>query len=100
MIEWWDDANQLVSWALLSDGVGAAWRDRFRPCTVITLVGRFGATTAVLWESAENLPFIRNSPELATAYSDTPSDLGLGLAESSLAALFAAIPLPPRRRGW
>ena len=58
MIEWWDDANQLVSWALLSDGVGAAWRDRFRPCTVITLVGRFGATTAVLWESAENFPFI------------------------------------------
>ena len=53
MIEWWDDANQLVSRALLSDGVGAAWWDRFRPCTVITLVVGFRATTAVLWEIVE-----------------------------------------------
>ena len=59
----------------------------------------FGATTAILWEIAEYLAFIRNSPELATAYSDTLGDLGLGLADSSLAALFVAIPSPPRRRG-
>ena len=66
---------------------------------MITLVVRSGATTAALWEIVEYPALIRNSPELATAYSDTPGDLGLGLAESSLAALFAAIPLPPRRRG-
>lgn len=61
----WDDANHLVSRALLSAGVGVAWWDRFGPCTVITLVVRFGATTAALWEIAEYFPFIRNSLDLA-----------------------------------
>ena len=99
MIEWWDDANQLVCRALLSDGVGAACRNRFGSWTVFSLVVGSGATNAILWEIAEYFVFIRNSPELATAYSDTLGDLGLGLAGSSLAALFVAIPLPPRRRG-
>lgn len=99
MIEWWDDANHLVNRALLSGAVGVACRDRFGSWTVFSLVVGFGATSAILWEIAEYFAFIRNSPELATAYSDTLGDLGLGLAGSSLAALFVAIPLPPRRRG-
>ena len=99
MIEWWDDANHIVNWALLFGAVGAACRDRFGPCTVITLVGGGGATTAVLWEIVEYFALIRNAPELATAYSDIPGDLGLGLAGSSLAASFASIPSPQRRRG-
>ena len=99
MIEWWDDANHLVNRALLSGAVGVACRDRFGSWTVFSLVVGFGATSAILWEIAEYFAFSRNSPELATAYSDTLGDLGLGLAGSSLAALFVAIPLPPRRRG-
>jgi hypothetical protein len=99
MIEWWDDANHIVNWALLSGAVGVACRDRFGPWTAFSLVVGFGATTAVLWEIAEFSAFIRNAPELATAYSDTPGDLGLGLVGSSLAASFAVIPSPQRRRG-
>ena len=79
MIEWWGDANHLVNWALLSGAVGVACRDRFGSWTVFSLVVGFGATSAILWEIAEYLAFIRNSPELATAYSDTLGDLGLGV---------------------
>ena len=39
----------------------------------------FGGVTAVLWEFAEYVTFIRNSPELETAYTDTLGDLLLGL---------------------
>ncbi len=46
----------------------------------------FGATTAILWELMEYFTFIRNSPELATAYTDTLGDLGLGLAGSVTAS--------------
>ncbi len=37
----------------------------------MALVVGFGAVTAILWEIAEYFAFIRDSPELATAYSDT-----------------------------
>ena len=77
--------------------MGAIWRTRFAPWTTLTLVVGFGAVTAILWEIAEYLAFIRNSPELATAYLDTLGDLTLGLAGSSLAGLAAA--LAPRRDG-
>jgi hypothetical protein len=46
----------------------------------------FGCVTAVLWAFAEYFTFIRNSPELRTAYTDTLGDLALGLAGSTLAA--------------
>ena len=87
-IWWWDDANHLVNWAILSGGVGAlAWRGRTRPRETLALVVGFGAVTAILWEFSEYIAFIRNSPELATAYTDTLGDLGLGLTGSVLAAL-------------
>ncbi len=57
----------------------------------------FGAVTAILWEIAEYFAFIRNSPELATAYADTLGDLALGLAGSCLAGLAAAL-APQRQR--
>ena len=99
MIEWWDDANHLVNWALLSGAVGVACRNRLRPWTVFSLVVGFCATTAILWETAEYFAFIRNSPELVTAYSDTPGDVGLGLAMagSSSAASLATISSPRLR---
>ena len=62
--------------------------------TVAFVVG-FGAVTAILWEIAEYFAFIRNSPELDTAYADTLGDLALGLTGSVAAGLVAA--LAPRR---
>ena len=50
----------------------------------------FGATTAILWELAEYIAFIRDSPELETAYTDTLGDLTLGLCGSAVAAILAA----------
>jgi hypothetical protein len=42
--------------------------------------------TAVLWEFGEYYTFIRNSPELQTAYTDTLFDLAMGLTGSVVAA--------------
>ena len=95
-IEWWDDANHFVNWALLSGAVGVlAWRSRIAFRETLALVVGFGAVTAILWEVGEYYAFIRDSPELATAYTDTLGDLALGLAGSVLAGLAAA--LAPRR---
>ena len=96
-IVWWDDVNHLVNWALLSGAIGALLRRTgLGSWETMALVVGFGAVTAILWEIAEYLAFIRDSPELATAYTDTLGDLGLGLAGSCLAGLTAA--LAPRRR--
>ena len=51
--------------------------------------------TAVLWEFAEYYTFIRDSPELETAYTDTLGDLALGLSGSVIAAALTATILWP-----
>ena len=62
-IDWWDDANHLVNWGLLAGGAGAlALRIRQGFWVTMALVVGFGATTAILWEIAEYLAFIRVSP--------------------------------------
>ena len=93
-IEWWDDANHFVNWALLSGAIGAlARRNRVRPWEALAYVVGFGAVTAILWEIAEYFAFIRVSDELATAYTDTLGDMALGLAGSLAAGIaFAAWP--------
>src|SRR6478735_3815941 len=79
-IDWWDDANHFVNWALLSSSVGVALlRTRLQPLVLFGLVAGFGGVTAILWELGEYFAFISNSPELATAYEDTLGDLTLGL---------------------
>ncbi len=91
-VEWWDDANHFVNWALLSGAIAAlSVRARTRASETLGWVVGFGATTAILWEIAEYFAFIRASPELATAYTDTLGDLGLGLAGSILVALVAVV---------
>ena len=91
-VEWWDDANHFVNWALLSGAVAALMvRVKARSRETIGLVVGFGAVTAILWEIAEYYAFIRASPELATAYTDTLGDLGLGLAGSIFVGLVAAV---------
>ena len=87
-VSWWDDANHFVNWALLTSGALlalqgvalAAW-NRF------ALGSGFGAITAILWELIEFVMFIKDSPERATAYTDTLGDLALGLAGATLASL-------------
>ena len=78
-IDWWDDANHFVNWAILVAAFGQF--------LLLLRVGRwetfglavgFGCVTAVLWEFAEYFTFIRNSPELRTAYTDTLGDLRSG----------------------
>ena len=97
-VEWWDDANHFVNWALLSGAVAALMvRAKARSRETIGLVVGFGAVTAILWEIAEYYAFIRASPELATAYTDTLGNLGLGLAGSIFVGLVAAVLSKQRR---
>jgi hypothetical protein len=87
-IDWWDDANHFVNWALLSGALAVALRrTRIGRAELFSLVVGFGAVTAILWEVGEYFAFIRNSSELATAYTDTLGDLALGLSGSTLAAV-------------
>ena len=93
-IDWWDDANHFVNWALLSGAFAAALRRteiRRRPVELFALVVGFGGVTAILWEIGEYFAFIRNSSELATAYTDTLGDMSLGLGGSTLAAAIAVL---------
>lgn len=97
-VSWWDDLNHFVNWGILVLAFGQL--------LLLLPVGRletgalcvgFGAVTAVLWELAEYVTFIRDSPEEATAYTDTLGDLALGLGGSIVAAVVTAWLLWPRR---
>ena len=98
-ISWWDDLNHLVNWGILSAAFGQILVRRPLSAWITGgLVAGFGAATAILWEIAEYYTFVRGSPELATAYTDTLGDLGLGLAGSVVAAALTAT-LARRSRG-
>jgi len=87
-LAWWDDANHFFNWALLSGGAGLLVpRANLAGWQLAGLVIGFGAVTAIGWELAEYVAFIRDSPELATAYEDTLGDLALGTIGSAVAAL-------------
>src|SRR6266576_2602929 len=93
-IDWWDDANHFVNWALLSGAVATVLlRTHIGRAELFALVVGFGAITAILWEIGEYYAFIRNSSELATAYTDTLGDLSLGLSGSTFTAAIAAFAL-------
>jgi hypothetical protein len=97
-VEWWDDANHFVNWALLTGAaaIGLAKLSLGRLNRFALGVG-FGAVTAIAWELAEYLTFIRDSPELATAYTDTLGDLLLGTLGASVASATVAWLTPARR---
>jgi hypothetical protein len=96
-IDWWDDANHFVNWALLSGALAAALaRTHIRGAELFGLVVGFGGVTAILWEIGEYFAFIRNSSELSTAYTDTLGDMSLGLSGSTLTAAITVLVL--RRR--
>lgn len=97
-IEWWDDFNHLLNWGILAFGFGLFLL--MRPVGKLSAAGLtvgFGAATAILWEFAEYITFVRNSPELQTAYTDTLGDLMLGLGGSVIAGVLIGWVLWPRR---
>lgn len=86
-ISWWDDANHLVNWGLLTAAFGQLLiRLPLQRWAAWGLAVGFGGVTAILWEFGEYYTFIRNSPELQTAYTDTLFDLAMGLTGSVVAA--------------
>jgi hypothetical protein len=97
-ITWWDDLNHLVNWAILAAAFGLLLlRLPVGRWEIAGLVAGFGAITAILWELAEYITFVRNSPELQTAYTDTLGDLVLGTLGSIIAGILIAWLLWPKR---
>jgi len=96
-VSWWDDANHLVNWAILTAGASLAlsYLPLGRLNRFALGVG-FGALTAIGWELAEYVTFIRDSPELATAYTDTLGDLLLGTLGAVIGSGVVAFVLPAR----
>jgi hypothetical protein len=87
-IEWWDDANHLVNWFVHTAAIGLLLRlGSWGAGTRAALAVGWAATTAILWELAEYVAFVPNSPEAATAYADTLGDLALGLIGGTVAAV-------------
>ncbi len=98
-IDWWDDFNHFLNWGILVAAFGQFLvRLPLGRITTAALAVGFGGVTAILWEFAEYVTFIRGSPEIATAYTDTLGDLGLGLSGSVVAALVTVTLVWPRPR--
>jgi hypothetical protein len=96
-ISWWDEVNHFFNWGVLTAGFGQLLvRLPLERWVAFGLAVGFGAVTAILWELGEYVAFIRNSPELRTAYTDTLGDLGLGLSGSVVAAALTVTLLWPR----
>jgi hypothetical protein len=94
-VEWWDDANHLVNWGFHTAAIGLLLRaGPWGPWTRAALAFGWAASTAVLWELAEYVAFVPDSPEAATAYADTLLDLALGLLGGAIAGI-AVSRLPP-----
>jgi hypothetical protein len=90
-VEWWDDANHLVNWALHTAAAGLLLRyGSWDAATRVALGIGWAAVTAMLWEFAEYVTFVPGSAEAVTAYSDTLGDLALGLSGGLFAAIVTA----------
>ena len=91
-VSWWDDANHFFNWMLLSGAFAALVVPRLESKWIVAgLAVGFGAVSAIAWEVMEYYTFIRDSPELATAYEDTLGDLSLGLTGSVVTGAVAAV---------
>ena len=87
-IEWWDDANHLVNWIFHTSAVGLLLRyGTWTPATRTALAFGYAVTSAVLWEFAEFITFVPNSPEASSAYADTLLDLALGMVGGLIGAI-------------
>ena len=99
-IEWWDDANHFFNWMLITAGAALVIRSTGSGRLIcFGLAVGFAAVTAIAWELAEYVTFIRNSPELATAYVDTLGDLALGTLGGALGAAIVGLRSGPHQEG-
>lgn len=97
-VAWWDNWMHFANWALLTAGVLMLTTDRHTVAwATYERALAFGVTAALLWEIAEYWAFIRFSPELATAYTDTLGDLTMGTLGSLTAATVAVLVRRHRR---
>ncbi len=86
-VEWWDDANHFFNWMMLTAAVALALRwTTLETWPRMGLAIGFAAVAAIGWELAEYFAFIRDSSELATAYTDTLGDLALGTLGGAIGA--------------
>jgi len=86
-IAWWDDLNHFFNWMLLTAGVALVLRTTgLGRLNCFGLAVGFAAVSAIVWELAEYVTFIRFSPELSTAYIDTLGDLTLGMLGGAVGA--------------
>lgn len=91
-IEWWDDLMHFTQWTMLLGGIGLLLVGRVQGrLTLGVLIASLGAYIAVAWELAEYYAFVRHSPELQTAYTDTLGDLVLGSLGSTLSGIVLAL---------
>lgn len=98
-VDWWDDANHLVNWALHTAAISLLIRSNRLPSAAQAAIGiAWASTTAILWELAEYVAFVPDSPEAATAYADTLGDLALGLLGGTIAAVVVALWRPGQRQ--
>ena len=96
-IEWWDDANHFFNWMLITAGAALVIRSTgSRRLICFGLAVGFAAVSAIAWELAEYVTFVRFSSELATAYADTLGDLALGTLGGALGAAIVGLRSPGR----
>jgi hypothetical protein len=97
-IEWWDDANHFFNWMLITAGAALVIRSTGSSRLIcFGLAVGFAAVTAIAWELAEYVTFVRFSSELATAYTDTLGDLTLGTLGGTLGAAIVGLRSPEPR---
>ncbi len=94
-VAWFDDAMHLATWVpwVLAFGLLLHYAPALPRWAHFGLVLGYGAATHIVWELGEYVTFIRDSPEIATAYTDTLGDLLLSLTGSVLGAALAVTTL-------
>jgi hypothetical protein len=91
-IWWWDDVNHFVNWMFITAGVALVLRETgLGRVNCFCLAVGFAAVSAIVWEFAEYVTFIRFSDELTTAYTDTLGDLFLGLLGGTVGAAIVGL---------
>ena len=94
-IDWWDDANHFFNWMLVTSAAALVLRATgLGRLNCFGLAVGFAALAAIAWELAEYVTFIRFSPELATAYTDTLGDLTLGTLGGAVGAAIVGASSP------
>ena len=90
-LSWFDDACHFANWALLFGAVALALPRSLPVVARLGLVAGLGALVALVWELVEYVTFIHDSPERATAYTDTLGDMALGTTGATLAGLLVVL---------